>query len=122
MNLFSREPTQSIDIQKRFLDTVLWAIIIDNLWTTRYKIYAQFDYQVFFRWIRNTDMLDQTTLPMGHIARMDVYDGYDASIYGAHIVAFKSKDGSQPVATTHFQKNKQNKFTVQGYTKLSETR
>jgi hypothetical protein len=31
MNLFSREPTQSIDIQKRFLDTVLWAIIIDNL-------------------------------------------------------------------------------------------
>ncbi|WP_141234947.1 hypothetical protein [Flectobacillus sp. BAB-3569] len=69
-------------------------------------------------------MLDQTTLPMGHISRMDIYDGYEASIYGANIVvAFKSRDGSQPVATTSFsEKNKQNKFTVQGYTKSAEIR
>ncbi|MDI9865094.1 hypothetical protein QM480_12210 [Flectobacillus sp. DC10W] len=126
MNLFSREPTQSIDIQKRFLG--------QNFMGNYYKQFigpraAKYMPNLIIKYFLDgfeigPDMLDQTTLPMGHIARMDIYDGYEASIYGAHIVvAFKSRDGSQPVATTSFsERNKQNKFIVQGYTKLSETR
>lgn len=126
MDLFSREPTQSIDIQKRFLGQNFMGNYYKQFIGPRATKYMPHLIIKYFLdgFEIGPDMLDQTTLPMGHIARMDIYDGYEASIYGAHIVvAFKTRDGSQPVATTSFsEKNKQNKFTLQGYTKLSETR
>ncbi|PAC33156.1 hypothetical protein [Flectobacillus sp. BAB-3569] len=126
MNLFSREPTQSIDIQKRFLGQSFMGNYYKQFIGPRAVKYMPTLIIKYFLdgFEISPDMLDQTTLPMGHISRMDIYDGYEASIYGANIVvAFKSRDGSQPVATTSFsEKNKQNKFTVQGYTKSAEIR